>query len=796
MKQVSVWKGRLLAFVAAVLVGSVLGSLVQTQINLSALTGLGITITPGQRLAALGHDLLNFAPIYAGLLTPILVVSLGVTATLLRSLQWPWPSAWYALGAALGLWAGLSLVNEMAPMPTLIAASREWPGLLAMMATSGMAGWVFALIARAPGGATPDHNAGRASVVAGFLLVASLSMVPDIAEAEPRADRDTAEATPYRIETVVDGLAYPWSLAFLPGGELLITERGGTLKRWHTERGLVPVSGVPPVYASGQAGLFDVLLAPDFVESGTLFLAYACGTGDANHLCVSSAVLAGNALINPQEVFRAQPAKSGNAHYGGRLAWYGDGSLIISLGDGFDYREQAQRLDSHLGKIVRIWPDGSIPDDNPFLGRDHALPEIFSLGHRNVQGLLYDRETGRLLAHEHGPRGGDEINHIRPGQNYGWPIATHGKDYTGALVSPFSQVEGTEAPMIHWTPSIAPSGFALYRGHQFPEWQGHMFVGALADQSVHRVAFEDGHASVRERLLSRHGERIRDVRSGPDGALYLLTDGDPGQVIRLLPGNETGLPGISLSPAQLNWIGDRIFQNECAGQHDCLVHWNDGEAFPSLGIGHFIWYPEGTDGRFTESFPSLIESVRSNRVPLPPLLAELWQKDSGTLAGAPWPDQMAFRNNTASEEVETLRQFLYQTRGLQVRYILDRARASMNDVIAAAPPSQASRIRERLWQLSRTPGGVYALMDYVNFKGEGLSETERYKGEGWGLLQVLLAMDHSPGLTALEQFRHAAGRVLTRRAQLAEADIERDQWLPGWLRRLDTYREPEPLADR
>jgi hypothetical protein len=183
-------------------------------------------------------------------------------------------------------------------------------------------------------------------------------------------------------------------------------------------------------------------------------------------------------------------------------------------------------------------------------------------------------------------------------------------------------------------------------------------------------------------------------------------------------------------------------------------------------------------------------------VPLPPLLAELWQKDSGKLAGAPWSDQMAFRNNTASEEVETLRQFLYQTRGLQVRYILDRARASMNDVIAAAPPSQASRIRERLWQLSRTPGGVYALMDYVNFKGEGLSETERYKGEGWGLLQVLLAMDHSPGLTALEQFRHAAGRVLTRRAQMAEADIERDQWLPGWLRRLDTYREPEPLADR
>jgi len=789
MEPTTVWKRRLLAAGAAIATGAVLGSLVQTQINLAALVDLGVMVTPGQRMAALGHDLVYFAPVYAVLLAAILVPSFVITAGALGRLQWRWPTVWYALGAALGLWAGLALVNHLAPMPTLIAATRYWPGLLMMMATAGVSGWVFALMIHVPAQRAPRRDTRSLPVVVSLFVLLAFGSAPEPAWSE--GGSGSAPETTYRVETLVNGLSYPWALAFLPGGDLLITERTGTLKRWHPERGQAPVNGLPPVYVSGQAGLFDVLLAPDFAESSVLFLAYACGTEAANHLCVASTVLAEGTLANVKEVFRTRPAKSGNAHFGGRLAWYEDGSLIVSLGDGFDFREHAQRLDSHLGKIVRIWPDGRVPLNNPFVGQGDALPEIFSLGHRNIQGLLYDHESGRLLAHEHGPRGGDEMNHIHPGGNYGWPIATRGKDYTGALVSPFSELDGVQAPLIDWTPSIAPSGFTLYRGHQFPAWQGQFFVGALADRSLNRVSVNEGQGRDKERLLAALGERVRDVRSGPDGALYLLTDAEPGRVIRIESGAVPNPPDISLSEGELAWIGERIFENECASRQACLVHWNDGEAFPSLGIGHFIWYPEGASGRFTESFPGLIQALRAQGAELPSLLAQLWQPGKGGLAGAPWSDQASFTEQASSTgEVDALRAFLYQTRGAQVKYILDRAKASLNAIVAVAPVNDAGRVRERLWQLSRTPGGVYALMDYVNFKGEGLAMNERYDGEGWGLLQVLLEMDRSPGLTELAKFRAAAGTVLTRRAELADNDIERERWLPGWLRRVDTYREP------
>jgi glucose/arabinose dehydrogenase len=240
--------------------------------------------------------------------------------------------------------------------------------------------------------------------------------------------------------------------------------------------GREPISGVPPVFNDAQAGLFDVVLSPDFEADQAVFLAYACGTASANHLCVARGQLQGMALEGVVEIFRAKPAKQGSAHYGGRMAWLPDGTLIVTLGDGFDYREQAQDLSSHLGKIVRLNPDGSAPADNPFVGRDDALPEIYSYGHRNVQGLVYDSVEGLLIAHEHGPRGGDEINIIEPGHNYGWPVITHGIDYTGAMITPFVEREGMEQPLLHWTPSIAPSGMTRYRGELFPGWQGNLLV--------------------------------------------------------------------------------------------------------------------------------------------------------------------------------------------------------------------------------------------------------------------------------------------------------------------------------
>src|SRR5690606_34652188 len=226
------------------------------------------------------------------------------------------------------------------------------------------------------------------------------------------------------------------------------------------------------IFASGRSGLKDILLAPDFAQSGTLFLSYACGTLNANHTCLARARLGQGGLEQVEEVFRTQPAKKGNAHYGGRMVWLPDGTLILTLGDGFDYHEQAQNLANHLGTIVRLNPDGSAPANNPFVGHANARAEIYSYGHRNVQGLVYDQGNNRLISHEHGARGGDEINIIAPGNNYGWPVITHGLDYTGARVTPYTERDGMVSPLLHWTPSIAPSGMTLYTGELFPQWRG------------------------------------------------------------------------------------------------------------------------------------------------------------------------------------------------------------------------------------------------------------------------------------------------------------------------------------
>ena len=241
---------------------------------------------------------------------------------------------------------------------------------------------------------------------------------------------------------------------------------------------------------------------------------------------------------------------------------------------------------------------------------------------------------------------------------------------------------------------------------------------------------------------------------------------------------------LALEPAQLDWVGQRIFQNECAGRFQCLVHWNEGEAFPSLGIGHFIWYPEGVEGRFVESFPQLITYMSQRQASVPDWLRGLDPLD------APWPDRAAFMQMQDSIRVAELREFLAGTQGLQAEFIFRRAQESLGTILDEVPDHHQKVVQGYLEELSATPGGVYALMDYVNFKGEGLAESERYKGEGWGLLQVLLAMDPEPGQSTLDAFRVAAGEGLTRRARNAENPIERERWLPGWLKRLETYREP------
>lgn len=524
------WLASTVAFVLALLAGVIAGSLIQTHLNMEALRQLGVEISPGLQVQTSLQDLVNFAPIYAVVFGCSFLVSQAIAMLVTRRVLIRWRAPVCALAAASGLWLTFLLVNALAPMPTLIAASRGIGGTLLLVAVAGCSGWLFA---RLNG---QKHRSGPSVAVTVLVLTGGLLA--------PEHGALAQSPTSYQVDTVVDGLEHPWSLAFLPDGRLLVTERPGRLRlvamRTATRGDLLtePVSGVPEVFASGQAGLFDVVLAPDFADSQTIYLSYACGSARANHTCLARGKLVDGALEQVTEVFRAQPAKTGNAHYGGRVAWLADGTLVLGLGDGFDYREEAQNTGSHIGALVRLNADGSVPADNPFVGQAGVRPELYSFGHRNIQGLVYDEYHDRLIAHEHGPRGGDEINVIEAGTNYGWPVTTHGLDYTGARITPFTEREAMEPPRLHWTPSIAPSGMALYTGTLFPQWQGDLLVGGLASRRVHRVSFDKetgGMARDVESLFEELDERIRDVRMGPDGALYLLTDNANGRILRVTP---------------------------------------------------------------------------------------------------------------------------------------------------------------------------------------------------------------------------------------------------------------------
>ncbi|MBB5517759.1 PQQ-dependent sugar dehydrogenase [Amphiplicatus metriothermophilus] len=352
--------------------------------------------------------------------------------------------------------------------------------------------------------------------------------------AEPAPEGERA----LNVEVLAEGLVNPWCVAFLPDGTILVTERAGRL-RVIRDGALVeePVAGVPEVYAHNQAGLFDILPHPDFAENRTVFLAYAHGTDRANALRVARATFDGAALNDLEVIYEAKPMKEAGYHYGGKIVYAPDGTLWVSVGEGSRYKELAQDMTTSFGAIIRINQDGSIPEDNPDFGED-ALPELWTKGHRNPQGLAWDGERGILWSNEHGPRGGDEINVIEKGANYGWPLASYGIDYNGARITPFTEYEGTRQPFKYWTPSIGVSGLAVYRGDLFPDWDGDLFVGAMATRALHRIDLDEaGNEIGEERYLL--GERVRDVRVGPDGAIYVTTEdrqGAPiGQVLRLTP---------------------------------------------------------------------------------------------------------------------------------------------------------------------------------------------------------------------------------------------------------------------
>ena len=344
------------------------------------------------------------------------------------------------------------------------------------------------------------------------------------------------QAAEPKVEVLLEDLDQAWSLAELPDGRWLISERGGRLRRWAEGTPQTTlITGVPEVFAEGQGGLLGLLVDRDFARNQTVYLSYAHGSRRANGTRLARARLVGDALQDLQPIFSAQPLKDTSAHFGGRLAQLADGSLVLTLGDGFTYREAAQDLRSHLGKIVRVHPDGSVPADNPFRDRSDALPEIYSYGHRNVQGVVFDAARGALWSHEHGPRGGDELNRILPGANYGWPIATRGLDYSGAQVTPFATYAGMQDALHGWTPSIAPSAMTLYRGGLFAQWQNNLLVTALAGKSLRRLSPRADGGFDEETLLAARGERLRDVQVAADGSVLVLTDGAPGRLLRLTP---------------------------------------------------------------------------------------------------------------------------------------------------------------------------------------------------------------------------------------------------------------------
>ncbi len=348
----------------------------------------------------------------------------------------------------------------------------------------------------------------------------------------------TAAAQELRPVTIASGLQNPWGLAFLPDGRMLVTERPGRLRIVQTDGRLSePVQGLPRVDAGGQGGLLDVAIDPKFTDNALLYWSYsepAAGGEGGNSTAVARGKLEGNRLTGVQVIFRQSPKVNSSLHFGSRLAFARDGRLFITLGDRFSRRDDAQTLDNHHGKVVRIEPDGRVPADNPFVGRSGALPEIWSYGHRNLQGAAIHPQTGELWAHEHGPQGGDELNAVAAGRNHGWPVITHGREYgTGFKIGEGTARDDVATPLTYWVPSIAPSGMAFLTSERYPGWKGNLFIGALRGEMLVRLELDGRKVLKEHRLLQSLGERIRDVRQGPDGWLYLLTDHRNGRVIRL-----------------------------------------------------------------------------------------------------------------------------------------------------------------------------------------------------------------------------------------------------------------------
>jgi glucose/arabinose dehydrogenase len=396
---------------------------------------------------------------------------------------------------------------------------------------------------------------GLGSMALGIAIAACSQPPANMAAPTPTAPAAPSSPTPvaavkdadtgFRQTTIVEGLERPWSLAWLPDGTILVTEKAGRLRVIRNGKlEPTPIAGVPEVMSAGQGGLMEVSIHPEFASNRLVYLTYSHGTENENRTRVARATLDGNALRDLRVIFEVSQTKSGGQHFGSRILWLPDGTMLVAIGDGGNppvelagdlIRKQAQNLRSHLGKIVRLNDDGSVPRDNPLVTAPNADPAIWSYGHRNIQGMAFDPTTQRVWATEHGARGGDELNLAEAGKNYGWPLVTHSEEYFGGKISAERSRPGLIDPKVVWTPATAPSGLAFYTGDRVPAWQGDLFAGGLVSRDVRRIDL-DAAGNVRSQQAIEIGQRVRDVRQGPDGLLYVLTDdAERGRLIRLEP---------------------------------------------------------------------------------------------------------------------------------------------------------------------------------------------------------------------------------------------------------------------
>ena len=387
-------------------------------------------------------------------------------------------------------------------------------------------------------GRQPRRHSLRAALLRpAVLLVLTLLLAGHGVAAQTPTHASTEHR--FQVVPVVTGLEHPWAVAFLPGGDLLVTERRGRLLRIGADGSRHPIDGLPPIAAVGQGGLLDLVLDPGFADNRLLYFSYSEQFGGGLRTAVARAELAGDRLVALRRIFAMNRASSGGRHFGARLAFLPDGDLLVTVGER-GQRHRAQDPSDHAGSVLRLRPDGSPSPRTAALAIPGAAPEVFTFGHRNAQGLAIHPASGDVWIHEHGPRGGDEINILRGGANYGWPVVSHGQEYSGGNIGVGSEAPGMEPPLLHWTPSIAPSGMAFYTGTEFPRWRGDLFVGALAGMHLRRVVVRDGAVVEQEVLLERSLGRIRDVRQGPDGRLWLLTDERRGALYRIEPAPPQG----------------------------------------------------------------------------------------------------------------------------------------------------------------------------------------------------------------------------------------------------------------